>query len=189
MLIKAYRVARHKHTEACVWDAIPARPIIGTKSAFGAGFRPAREGGPQTPRRREAISRLSDMARLAGFSTPRGSNVVKTARFLPCGAGRRKSLEAEGVGFEPTDGLRHLRFSRPSRSTTLAPLLVILAHVHVAKHPQANKMHHQRSRLDGITDQLHRECRLRRRLARRQSPPARSHHSAASRLPPARLRA
>src|SRR5262249_18051493 len=29
---------------------------------------------------------------------------------------------AEGVGFEPTDGLHHLRFSRPSQSTTLAPL-------------------------------------------------------------------
>ena len=29
---------------------------------------------------------------------------------------------AEGVGFEPTVGLHLLRFSRPSRSTTLAPL-------------------------------------------------------------------
>ena len=30
--------------------------------------------------------------------------------------------EAEGVGFEPTDSLHCQRFSRPSRSTTLAPL-------------------------------------------------------------------
>jgi hypothetical protein len=29
---------------------------------------------------------------------------------------------AEGVGFEPTVGLHLLRFSRPSQSTTLAPL-------------------------------------------------------------------
>ena len=33
--------------------------------------------------------------------------------------------EAEGVGFEPTVGLHLLRFSRPSQSTTLAPLLVV----------------------------------------------------------------
>ncbi len=33
------------------------------------------------------------------------------------------SLElTEGVGFEPTVGLHLLRFSRPSQSTTLAPL-------------------------------------------------------------------
>ena len=31
---------------------------------------------------------------------------------------------AEGVGFEPTVGLHLLRFSRPSQSTTLAPLRV-----------------------------------------------------------------
>jgi hypothetical protein len=31
---------------------------------------------------------------------------------------------AEGVGFEPTVGLHLLRFSRPSQSTTLAPLLL-----------------------------------------------------------------
>jgi hypothetical protein len=30
---------------------------------------------------------------------------------------------AEGVGFEPTDSFHYQRFSRPSRSTTLAPLL------------------------------------------------------------------
>ena len=32
------------------------------------------------------------------------------------------SWKAEGVGFEPTVGLHLLRFSRPSQSTTLAPL-------------------------------------------------------------------
>jgi hypothetical protein len=36
-------------------------------------------------------------------------------------AGTRFSA-AEGVGFEPTVGLHLLRFSRPSQSTTLAPL-------------------------------------------------------------------
>ena len=32
--------------------------------------------------------------------------------------------ETEGVGFEPTVGFHLLRFSRPSQSTTLAPLLL-----------------------------------------------------------------
>jgi hypothetical protein len=32
--------------------------------------------------------------------------------------------QTEGVGFEPTVGFHLLRFSRPSRSTTLAPLLL-----------------------------------------------------------------
>jgi hypothetical protein len=33
-------------------------------------------------------------------------------------------VQAEGVGFEPTEGLTLQRFSRPSQSTTLAPLRI-----------------------------------------------------------------
>src|SRR4051794_40130821 len=41
---------------------------------------------------------------------------------MPPGGTWRTLAEAEGVGFEPTEAVTPQRFSRPSRSTTPAPL-------------------------------------------------------------------
>jgi hypothetical protein len=49
------------------------------------------------------------------------SSVARSAEDHHCGTWRKS---AEGVGFEPTVGLHLLRFSRPSQSTTLAPLRI-----------------------------------------------------------------
>jgi hypothetical protein len=82
---------------------------------------------------------------------------------------------AEGVGFEPTVSLHLLRFSRPSQSTTLAPLRLD------AKLKAATKS--QGPLIPGVftADRPRPGCRRRRRSARRRSRLGRSRRSAVNR--------
>jgi hypothetical protein len=85
--------------------------------------------------------------------------------------------QAEGVGFEPTDGLHHLRFSRPSRSTTLAPLLLETTR-------DARTAFQTVYPWQVTVNRPRQECRRRRRSAHRPSQPERSRRWAAN--PPRR---
>ena len=75
------------------------------------------------PRRQDSDSKRTRESSSRDTRRDLGSEAARQGAEHSAGC-RDISTKTEGVGFEPTVGFHLLRFSRPSQSTTLAPLLL-----------------------------------------------------------------